>query len=347
MKKIIAFIMALMIVLSFTVSAESGIKVIVNSQTLALDVEPEIINDRIMVPMRAIFEALGAKVSWNESDKIIVGTTTDKSIALKIGTAAINVIDLTSAESKDISIDAAPFIAFGRTLVPLRAVSEALGASVSWDGNSKIVTINSNRTVQNTIAYYPGTSIPTYDSVTGSPVISTKETKSGRLSYIHEYSSFGINQYEETLKKSGWELFNKEGTDMFAYIKGDEYVVVAGAYIPGLYEEVNITPCKTTGNSNYDGPAYEGTKVPTYESITGDKLVKTEKLSTGDTAYFYKYTKAEYMNYLSYLKDDGWLYLDNDKNVILYYKRENGVRFAFWQDGNSQYVILIPMCLKD
>ena len=66
MKKITAFIMMFFIVLSMTSFASDSIKVKLDGKTISFDVEPQIVEGRTMVPLRAIFEAMGAEIEWDE-----------------------------------------------------------------------------------------------------------------------------------------------------------------------------------------------------------------------------------------------------------------------------------------
>jgi hypothetical protein len=100
-----------------------------------MDVAPIIVNGRVLVPLRAIFEALGATVVWNANDQSIVATKGSITINLQIGsTTALN-------NGAQVTLDTAPQIVGGRTLVPARFVSEALGAQVTWDATNQKVNI--------------------------------------------------------------------------------------------------------------------------------------------------------------------------------------------------------------
>lgn len=123
----------------FTISeaaANSSIEVVVNGLTVLANNQSVIENGRILVPMRRIFEYLGAEVSWNGETKEITATRDDTLISLKIGSTTMYV------NNAKISLDAAPRIEDGDTLVPVRAVSEALNAEVKWDSYSRRVIIN-------------------------------------------------------------------------------------------------------------------------------------------------------------------------------------------------------------
>ena len=102
-------------------------------------VEPQIINGRTMVPMRKIFETLGATVEWDGENRIVTGTKEDTEIKLQIGS---NIATKTvSGETKNIEFDVTPTIVDGRTLVPVRFIAESLDKTVGWDSDNRTVVI--------------------------------------------------------------------------------------------------------------------------------------------------------------------------------------------------------------
>ena len=119
------------------VSAEENepITVFVDGKQIEFDVEPIMESDRVLVPMRFIFEALGAEVSWDDptgtataiKDETTINVTIDSNIMLKNG--------------EEITLDVPARLIGERTLVPVRAVSEGLEASVEWDGELQKVNI--------------------------------------------------------------------------------------------------------------------------------------------------------------------------------------------------------------
>ena len=85
MKKLIcAFLSVLMLLSSVSALADTPIGIYLNGQKLETDVAPIIVNDRTMVPFRAVLEALGAEVSWNEAVKKVFATLGTKNIILTI-----------------------------------------------------------------------------------------------------------------------------------------------------------------------------------------------------------------------------------------------------------------------
>ncbi len=123
---------------------QKDIDVVVNGEMLVLDVAPIIVNDRTMLPMRAIFEALGANVNWLASSRVIIATKDDTMITLQIENPNMSVQKTTDNKNEVVVLDAAPFILNDRTLVPARAVAEALKADVHWNAETRTVTVTQN-----------------------------------------------------------------------------------------------------------------------------------------------------------------------------------------------------------
>ena len=139
MKKLIGILIALCIVASFTVAADgNNVSVTVNGAVLDFDQPPVIENGRTLVPMRAIFEALGCKVEYYDDNKLVIADKGLDTISFVIGedTLFLN-------GDKEIPLDVPAKIKNNRTLIPLRAVSEALGANVEWYEAERAVVIES------------------------------------------------------------------------------------------------------------------------------------------------------------------------------------------------------------
>ena len=111
------------------------IKVYVQGEKVDFDQEPIIKNGRTLVPLRKIFEALNADVIWDGETKTAKVTKGNIEIEFQIGNK--NLI----ANGKSKTIDVEPQLVNGRTLVPLRAISESMNLNVDWNGTTKIVNI--------------------------------------------------------------------------------------------------------------------------------------------------------------------------------------------------------------
>jgi plastocyanin len=111
----------------------ANVRIIVNGQEASFDQPPIEQSGRIFVPLRGVFERLGASVVYNNG--LINATGNGRNIQLHIGSTAATV------NGQPTSLDVAPFLVGARTLVPLRFISESLGANVNYDGNSRTVTV--------------------------------------------------------------------------------------------------------------------------------------------------------------------------------------------------------------
>src|SRR5579864_5337956 len=123
------------LVSSAPAGATANVTVLVNGQPVQFDQPPIERSGRVFVPLRGVFERLGATVVYDNG--VINATGNGRSVQLHIGstTAVVN--------GQSQILDVAPFLVGARTLVPLRFISQALGASVNYDYNSNTVEISS------------------------------------------------------------------------------------------------------------------------------------------------------------------------------------------------------------
>lgn len=132
---------ALAISIIATASAQNPISVYVNqSPVLFADTGARMVGERVMVPLRGVFEQMGADVDWNEARKEVVATMGDKKVRLNVGQyqAWIN--------EQPYTMDAAPMKMHNRVFVPLRFLGEALGGDVRWEPATYAVYIDTGAT---------------------------------------------------------------------------------------------------------------------------------------------------------------------------------------------------------
>ena len=116
-----------------TIKLQIGSRIVnVDNEAVIYDAAPVIRNDRTLVPIRIITEALGGKVDWNGAAKEVTLSINDKEIKMTIGKMLEK-------------YGVAPVIIDGRTFVPVRFVADELGAEVAWDEATKTVTIKTAR----------------------------------------------------------------------------------------------------------------------------------------------------------------------------------------------------------
>ena len=116
--------------------AQDGIAVEIRGERIAFDQPPVIENGRTMVPMRAIFEALGCDVVWDNATKTATGVKDGREVKITIGEMAMYV------NGEMVALDTPAMIMSGRTMVPARAIAEGLGCNVTWNAKSSTVIID-------------------------------------------------------------------------------------------------------------------------------------------------------------------------------------------------------------
>ena len=116
-------------------SVPSSISVYLDSQKLAFDVAPTILNGRLMVPLRIIAEEFYSNIQWIPQTKKVIVKNGPNTISLQVGSD-----DVTMNDSV-MKIDVAPILINGRVLVPLRFIAESFDSTVNWDDSTKTVDI--------------------------------------------------------------------------------------------------------------------------------------------------------------------------------------------------------------
>ncbi len=111
-------------------------QIYLNNQLLQTEVSPIQQKGRVLVPMRSIFEDLGATVNYNDLNRSITATKGDTIIRMALGSSNATV------NSLPVKLDVPAKAYYGRTLVPLRFVSEAMGAKVDYNANTRVVMIS-------------------------------------------------------------------------------------------------------------------------------------------------------------------------------------------------------------
>lgn len=115
------------------------IPVFVDGVQISFDQQPIIRDDRTLVPLRGVFEALGATVYWNNDTRSVTAYKDDTTVELAIGSSTMYV----NGQPK--YLDVAGQIINDRTMVPLRAISEAFEAIVYWDNDTRTVRVYSDK----------------------------------------------------------------------------------------------------------------------------------------------------------------------------------------------------------
>lgn len=128
------FFAVLLAAAAFTVNA-AAVNLYIDTAKIATDTPPTVVSGRTLVPVRPIFESLGATVSWDQNTQTATGVKDNTTVKMQISntTAYIN------GEPKTLDVPAQ--LINGRTMVPARFVSEALHCDVTWHPETQTAAV--------------------------------------------------------------------------------------------------------------------------------------------------------------------------------------------------------------
>ncbi len=140
MKKIFTAVLAVAaagVLSSVTAAADDTVYVYVdNARVTFSDQEPVIVDSRTLVPLRAVFEKAGASVNWNDDTKTATITAGDEVVSVTIDS------DVMKRGDSEITLDVPAQIIGDRTMIPVRAISEALDYGVTWNQYQRSVLVS-------------------------------------------------------------------------------------------------------------------------------------------------------------------------------------------------------------
>lgn len=177
------------VALAATLAGQAGaVNLIVDNVQLNPDVPPVIVEGRTLVPVRAIFEALGAEVNWDGTSGTATATKGATTVAVQVGSATAYVNGVAT------QLDVPAQTIDNRTLVPARFVSEALGADVQWNSTTETVSIS--------------TSVPT--STPQPPKSTPTLGQQNALDTAHAYLDFMAFSHSRLIKQLEYEGYSAE-----------------------------------------------------------------------------------------------------------------------------------------
>ncbi len=313
MKKLFSLLLsaaAIISVFSVHAFADDSINVTVNGESVsfARDQRPVIQNGRVLVPLRAVFEKMGADVKWFEDIKLCEVTYGQVTAGIEIGSTKVTVGD-----GSYVTSDVAAQIINGRTMIPLRVISECIGAVVDWDNVTKTVAVTTPETLTqapDTVEYEinmgGGNNITKGLSIDYEyPGISSKYTMANRLNEniqndIFEAVDKTLDEYEGDKKELYVKcnvVYNNSGLINIHYLIDDElfyeatYGIINGNriededvknYIFPLTEENNESPyyietySTTMHDANGNDYITATAEYPVFNTVSHD----VEKLNT-------------------------------------------------------------------
>jgi peptidoglycan DL-endopeptidase LytE len=295
-------------------TSTTGIAIELDGRPLQTETPPILVDGSVLLPIRDVFEALGATLAWDDSSKTVTATRGQMSLVYRIGdpTAQLN--------GQTLTLPIPGQIADGYALVPLRFVSEALGSEVAWDGESRTVRITSTLNYETTVTWgvnlrsAPDASsdtvgeelLPTGNKLhvvrEASPLWLEVRTPDGRSGYVSakpKYTNYRSNT-----------LADKQADELIAYGKtfeGTPYEFGASSdqtktfdcssFVKRVYEDVLSIELPRV---SYD-QAKEGTEVSLNELRKGDLLFFSARgldighvgIYIGDNQILHTYSKEQ------------------------------------------------------
>lgn len=203
MKKLLCALAVCSMLMPTVAFGGETVKVNVNGNSVVFDKDPVIEEGRVLVPLRAVFEALDCRVTYEEDGEY-------KTVTAKKGTDYLNFTigkNIMYVNGKEVSLDVAAKIIDDRTFVPLRAVSEGLGAEVSWDDETKTVTVEQKQgehkitSVKEEKTYETDDGIKAADFYCAYPVIENADNDAA-INAINEALKASAEEFKQEVEES-------------------------------------------------------------------------------------------------------------------------------------------------
>lgn len=339
MKKVTALLLTGALLASSTcvLASQDVIEVYLNDVKIEFDTDPEIVNDRTFVPLRAIVEGFGAEVDWDGETQSIAITKDGITNHLQI--SSVNVSTESDGSVTEGTLDAAPYIKDERTMVPLRYISEGFNMSVQWDGENRVINISGNSGVKiieisadaDKLEYYEGFSyIPDFGAYFG---VAASEQSTDEMYFYENAPQEQTSIYIALLLSLGFVQIDEMENDFIssrAYEKEDEQVVIAS------FDNVfGVTVLKKQPSFTGEVTYYEAHQlVPDYGAINGLERLGALINDDGTMTYTYKSASAtdrsqQLLTYLEVLENEG--YAETDKTLTT---------LTMTNEATGSYVIL-------
>lgn len=301
--KILSFIIISAAVIGLSsVSYADDINLTVNGASISSPTPPQIIDGRTMVPVRAIFEAVGAEVDFDGSTKTITGEKDNTSVIMQIGSKKLIIKDEVYEEVYE--MDTSPVIVDGSTLAPARYVAESFGFEVAWDSDTKTVSIEKEVELSTSLQYeteeYKESTYETstYEESTEATTIETTETTTEI--YVADCNQAMTKQIKSDIKTAMniYSLGNAESINRFT-----------GVYRNNLYKSWT-----DLAKNDFDN-AYIAKSKSFYENIfilykALDNAYYNHKDDSAIRELYKEYTKNANTTYLSFANAERFSQLD-------------------------------------
>ncbi|WP_151733512.1 stalk domain-containing protein [Paenibacillus tengchongensis] len=263
----------------------AAISIILDGQPFQPDTEPLNMNGTVLVPLRGLFETLGAELSWDNASKTVTAAKGNTTLIYQIGSRAARL------NGQTLGVQVPGQIREGQSLIPLRLASEALGSDVAWLPDTGTVRISTNTGYETTIERgvnlrsTPGTTeepvlgelLPSGSKVhilnESGPLWLKVRTEKGNIGYISAKPKYTDYTSDSLLRKQGEALIayglNYTGTPYeFGASPDQTGTFDCSSFVQRIYADaLSVNLPRVSYNQ-----AKEGTEAGLDELRTGDLL---------------------------------------------------------------------------
>lgn len=279
------------------ITSEKEIKVILNGEEIEFAQPPIIRDDRILVPLRTIFEAMGATVAWNGNTQTVTSTKGSTTVSMTIDSYIM------LKNGVEIYLDVPAQLVGDYTMVPVRAVAEAFGADVSWEEDTRTVYIDINTKTHGIVIYadskYNEIAAQLFTEVLRNNQLGTDEQD------VHCLYEPSEDTYNQILSRVRQNAKDEDITYFFYAGHGDD----DGNIFPDYNKDSNVdTYMKTPTQLIADLQDIPGTIIVILESCHSGCIQNVEnldrnkfKIITSSTEN--QYSDTDHLGILGYVKD--------------------------------------------
>jgi len=226
---------------------------------------PQIVNGRTLVPIRAIIEAFGGDVGWEESTQTVLLSMDDDTIKLIINS---NVAYLNNTPK---TLDVAPTVINDRTMLPIRFVAEGFNLGVAWEDDTKTVSIiqnvfdeNEYNSLMSVLPEYYGIA---YTEINNNiPFFEEYEIINGSFEYYSDLDELG--RCDVCFASIATDLMPTEKRESISSVKPTGWINVSYENVDGgyLYNRCHLIGFQLTGENANERNLITGTR---YLNIDG------------------------------------------------------------------------------
>jgi len=335
-------------------SAKS-IGVLLNGTAMNFEVPPLVENGRTLVPLRAIFEAMGATVEWNAGTKTVIARKGSDVVVLPLNSTKPTI------NGRFYTLEVPAKIVKDRTLAPLRFVAEAFGGQVDWNDSTKTVTITSGTNTGTANGNSPSGS----GAGTGNDPSSTPKSVTAKVSDVclreqpsGSASALGVAQPGEKLtvraEKDGWYQVSRGSITAWV---ASWMVEASTAEDDTSATGSTATGSSTTGasipNNNESANTIHVSKISDSKGIkitlTANESFKPDiKQTSGVVQYDLGETPVASFSSLDETIADGKLTIRKttvEKSNLVTVSLPSWVKYELNSEGSNKYIVTIPNCI--